>query len=59
VPAFRVKLLVVIVDALIASLKVAVTTVFTATPVAPDAGNTLTTVGGVVSGGATVAKLHE
>jgi hypothetical protein len=38
------------VEAFMASLKVAVTVVFTATPVAPFAGDVLTTVGGVVSG---------
>jgi len=44
------------VEAFIASLKVAVTTVVTATPVAPDAGEMLTTVGGVVSTPATLTE---
>jgi hypothetical protein len=44
------------VDALIAILKVAVTTVFTATPVAPDAGDTLVTVGADAEA---VVKLQE
>ena len=42
-----------------ASLKVPVTVVFTATPVAPDAGVVLVTVGGVVSGGWAVVKDQE
>ncbi len=46
------------VDAFIASLKVAVTVVFTATPVAPFAGEVLTTVGGVISGMLTESPTH-
>ena len=46
----RVKLLALMLDALIGSLKVTVTAVFTGTPVAPACGDTLVTVGGVVSG---------
>jgi uncharacterized membrane-anchored protein len=56
VPTFRVKLLVVMVEAFIAWLKVAVITVFTATPVALAAGEVLVTVG---VGAAAVVKLHE
>src|SRR3989442_30097 len=48
----RVTLVVLIVEAVIASLKVAVTFAPTATPVAPLAGAVPVTVGGVVSGGA-------
>ena len=49
-PLRRTNVLVVIVDAFIASLNVAVTVVDVLTPVAPLAGVTLVTVGGVVSG---------
>src|SRR2546425_4838220 len=48
----RVTLVVLIVEAVIASLNVAVTFVPTATPVAPLAGAVPVTVGGVVSAGA-------
>jgi hypothetical protein len=48
----------VIVLAVIASLKVAVTAVVVAIPVAPLAGLTLLTVGGVVSAAAAVVKDH-
>jgi hypothetical protein len=41
------------------SLNVATMFVPAATPVAPDAGDTPTTVGGVVSGGAAVMNDHE
>ncbi len=54
--------MVVIVDAFIASLKVTLTVVPIATPVASATGETLVTVGGVVSGGGAaeaVVKLHE
>ena len=44
-----VKLEVVMVDASIASLKVAVTRLLVATPVAPEAGNVLDTLGAAVS----------
>jgi len=44
--------------ALMGSLKVAVTTLFVATPVAPAAGVVAVTVGGVVSTGAPVVNDH-
>jgi len=55
----RVKVLLVMVRGSIALLKTAVTTVFTATPVALQAGFVESTVGGVVSGAIAVVKLHE
>src|SRR2546425_4099759 len=54
----RVTLVVLIVEAVIASLNVAVTFVPTATPVAPLAGAVPVTVGGVVSAAAAVVKVQ-
>src|SRR2546426_2745420 len=54
----RVTLVVLIVEAVIASLNVAVTFVPTATPVAPLAGAVPVTVGGGVSAGAAVGKVQ-
>jgi hypothetical protein len=53
-----VKLARTIVAGFIASLKVAVTVLATATPVAPEAGIIDTTVGGVVSAATPVVKVH-
>ena len=54
----NVKLVPLRVAAFIASLKVAVTAVLLATPVAPEAGTVTVTVGRVVSGAAPVVKLQ-
>ena len=61
VPAlfFRVKVEVVTVELWTASLKVAVIELVTATPVAPSVGLVLTTVGGVVSVEAELAKYNK
>src|SRR5688572_5455020 len=54
----NVKLVVFNVDAFIASEKVAVGATLVGTPVAPEAGVVLVTLGGVVSAAATVVKLQ-
>ncbi len=55
-PFFSVNVAVVTVRGSMASLNAAVTEVFDATPVAPAAGVTEVTAGGVVSGAAAVVK---
>ena len=55
-PFFNVNVAVVRVSGSMASLNVAATEVFTATPVVPLAGDTDVTVGGVVSGAAAEVK---
>ncbi len=56
--SFTVKVAVAIVNGSIASLKVAVTTLLVATPVARSSGIVEITVGAVVSGAAPVVKVH-
>ena len=58
-PAFRVKVAVVMLAGSIASLKVALIAVLMGTPVIELAGLVEETVGGVVSGAGPVAKLQE
>jgi hypothetical protein len=57
-PCFSVKEVVVIVDEFIASLKAAVTLLLVTTDVAPVAGTTVCTVGGVTSACAEVVKFQ-
>lgn len=58
-PFFSVNVAVFTDNESIASLKLAVTEAFSTTPVAPAAGETEPTVGGVLSTAAAVVKVHE